>query len=120
MSRIIRALDHREPAPQFELASGRVVQAHYLGATGIAALNALDTMPGTPEERLTAFLEVVRLVVPELSREEIDRECSLGDCKTLIQIGKGNTEFYQREIKNGSSGGESPAPPPTPPSDLTT
>lgn len=120
MSRVIRALDFRQPAPQVELASGRVVQTQYFNAVAYQAYLALDAMEGTAAEKFAAFLDVVRLVVPELTLEQLNVECSIEDCRNLIQIGLGNTDFFRRELKNGESGGESPAPPPTPPSNPTT
>lgn len=113
---IVRALRTRKPAPKFELASGRIVQTEYLGAAGTERFRAWQANV----QNLELFFEVVGLIVPELTRKEIEAELSLEDCGTLIGIGRGNVPAIEDAIKNGGSGGESPAPPPTPASPPTT
>jgi hypothetical protein len=65
-------------------------------------------------------LAAVQYVVPELDAGYIDSRLSLEDCQRLIAIGKGNADLVRLALGNGGSGGESPAPPLTPPSSPTT
>jgi len=116
MAEVISALRSRSPAPLFELANGRQVQTKYLDAVGHAKLREYQANVTSVD----LLFELVRLIVPELTREEIDAECSIEDCATLIHIGKGNVDPGWAALKNGESGGESPTPPLTPPSNPTT
>lgn len=116
MDEIIRAIAARRPAPKFELASGRIVQTRYLDAEGHKVRKAYAADP----KNIDLLFQLVGLVVPEMTREEIDDECPPDDLGNLVLIGRGWIDQVEARIKNGAGGGETQAPPPIPPSSPTT
>jgi hypothetical protein len=115
--RRLRALDFREPAPEYEFADGTIVQTRYLDAAGWTLYEVYLAKPTDAD----ALIALVQAVAPTLTREYLDERVTLADMTALIQIGKGNAELILAQRKNGPGGATSnlDAASPIPPSNMT-
>jgi hypothetical protein len=116
MPRRLRAVDFRSPPPEYEFADGRVVQTRYLDAAGFVLLSEYEA----DEKNVERLAAVLQAIVPDLEMDYIAKRVTFQDVISLIGVGKGHADALLLALKNGVSGGEIPAPSPTPDSATTT
>jgi hypothetical protein len=110
MAQVIRAIDLREPPPQYELANGTRIQIAYLDAAGWMLLEQYVADPGN----LTALRAVVAAAAPGADMDAIDRYASEADIGHIIALAKGRSPDLIQALKNGLSGVVEAAAPPAP------